>query len=260
MNNLIISLRPLLVLLTVLLVAGVDGIFLDGVAIHSARAENNPGMSEIASFLRPSVPSGDDAAAGIPAQNTFPAVRRAGAEEIRRAGLRTDGLTVVESGFGLRRGDLIAFIDDKAVSTQTVFRKTLCNAGDRKIPVLLYRDNLPRRIEIEVPRGHHSICAADPGAIQPPHPPSSTFGAERDGTVVTKGTSITFYGSPNAASCRSDCERMTDCAGYTWVKPGGYKTGDPPMCYLMSLVDSLGIHSCCITAIRLGQGPGGATR
>lgn len=76
------------------------------------------------------------------------------------------------------------------------------------------------------------------------------LGPEKDGWSVSKGKSLTFYQSQSAASCRSDCGKNTACVGYTWVKPDGYKAGDPPVCYLMSSIEKLVPHPCCITATK----------
>jgi hypothetical protein len=45
---------------------------------------------------------------------------------------------------------------------------------------------------------------------------------------------------------------MIGCFAYTWVKPGGYKSGDGLMCYLMQYYDGITKHPWCITADRGG--------
>lgn len=81
-------------------------------------------------------------------------------------------------------------------------------------------------------------------------PGSAELGADHDNRSLSGGSILRFYGSPSAAACRSDCARNDTCQGYTWVKPGGYKAGDGPVCYLMRSYDSAKPHDCCIAATR----------
>ena len=86
--------------------------------------------------------------------------------------------------------------------------------------------------------------------------PKHKLGPPIDGWTTTGGQILRFYPSPSAEDCRSDCEREGEtCFAYTWVKPGGYKAGDGPMCYLDQWYDGITKHPCCITANRGGTLP-----
>ncbi len=87
---------------------------------------------------------------------------------------------------------------------------------------------------------------------QPKHP----LGPPIDGWSTSGGQILRFYPSPSQEDCRADCEREGEtCFAYTWVKPGGYKAGDSPMCYLNQWYDSIVKNPCCITANRAGTVP-----
>lgn len=86
--------------------------------------------------------------------------------------------------------------------------------------------------------------------------PSQPLGSPFDGWTTQGGQILRYYPSNSAEACRSDCEHVgTGCFAYTWVKPGGYKPGDGPMCYLMQYYDGITKHPCCITANRGGTRP-----
>jgi hypothetical protein len=91
------------------------------------------------------------------------------------------------------------------------------------------------------------------GTAPPPvagGPPS--LGPDREGWGFNSGTAtiLRFFGSTTAAYCRAECEKDATCKAYSWIKPGGYQPGDPPMCYLMSAWSGLVQHSCCVSAVR----------
>lgn len=96
---------------------------------------------------------------------------------------------------------------------------------------------------------------------QPPPPPPTIppraegLGTRHDGWSLSGGEILRYYRSPSEQACRSDCERDSACRGYTWVKPGGYQRGDPPVCYLMRSYTSANQHRCCVSATR-GPFPG----
>lgn len=88
--------------------------------------------------------------------------------------------------------------------------------------------------------------------------PKHKLGPPLDGWTLSgpQESILRYYPSPSEEDCRSDCERAgEDCMGYTWVKPGGYKAGDGPMCYLNRWYNGITAHPCCITANRAGTVP-----
>lgn len=85
---------------------------------------------------------------------------------------------------------------------------------------------------------------------------SPPLSQDMDGvTFDSRSQNLTAYGSPSAAACRADCQNNPRCAAYSWVKPGGYRAGDPPVCYLMATAGPLIQSSCCISAVKGGATP-----
>lgn len=109
-----------------------------------------------------------------------------------------------------------------------------------------------------------TAATADPTIPRPepltqrrPQPPPQvealpSLGPDRDGWGFNSGTAtiLRFFGSTTAAYCRAECEKDANCKAFSWIKPGGYQPGDPPMCYLMSSWSGLVQHSCCVSAVR----------
>ncbi len=79
-----------------------------------------------------------------------------------------------------------------------------------------------------------------------------SVGPDREGWGFNSSTAtiLRFFGSTTAAYCRAECEKDAACKAFSWIKPGGYQPGDPPMCYLMSAWSGLVQHSCCVSAVR----------
>jgi hypothetical protein len=79
----------------------------------------------------------------------------------------------------------------------------------------------------------------------------AALGPSHDGYALRGGDILRYYGSPSEGACRADCEREgAACRAYTWVKPGGYKAGEPSVCYLMTSFRNPVRHACCVTATR----------
>lgn len=68
--------------------------------------------------------------------------------------------------------------------------------------------------------------------------------------VTFNGTNLTYYPRASSQLCQSDCANNQRCRGFTWVKPGGYKAGDSPMCYLISSISNRVSHPCCMSAMK----------
>ena len=98
------------------------------------------------------------------------------------------------------------------------------------------------------------VVKATPPVAPPPAGPVS-LGASYDGWSLSGGQILRYYGSPSEQACRSDCDHDSACQGYSWVKPGGYTRGDPPVCYLMRSYQSAAPNRCCVAATR-GPFPG----
>ena len=83
---------------------------------------------------------------------------------------------------------------------------------------------------------------------------TDTFFTRRENTTVSPPAQILrYFGSPSEDACRSSCSAAQGCVAYTFVRPGGYQVGDPPMCYLMSSLGPEVKHSCCVTGVRHGS-------
>jgi hypothetical protein len=137
-----------------------------------------------------------------------------------------------------------------------------CAPGDASRPIYIYEYAKRRAFRaIEPPRwgsplGGRDFAsfaqAVDAGCRTPAAAPAAAaLGPPHDGWSINQGQILRFYGSPSPASCRADCERdAARCEAYTWVKPGAYQPGDPPVCYLMRSYVVASPHPCCITATR----------
>lgn len=78
----------------------------------------------------------------------------------------------------------------------------------------------------------------------------AALGPSRDRTSLSGREILRYFGSSAEQSCRAQCEADAACQGFTWVKPGGYRAGDPPVCYLMRSYASAATNACCIAATR----------
>jgi len=93
------------------------------------------------------------------------------------------------------------------------------------------------------------------GAPPPTSSPSSEF-TRRPGVTYAGGTPIIrYYAMRDAfpAQCEADCARDAACAAYTYIRPGGYKAGDPPVCYLFSQPGFTVQNDCCSSGERSTQ-------
>ncbi len=70
------------------------------------------------------------------------------------------------------------------------------------------------------------------------------------GKSLYGGDILRYYRSPSATACRIDCQRESECQGYTWIAANGYKQGDPSMCYLMATVVSATAQKASTAATR----------
>ncbi len=113
-------------------------------------------------------------------------------------------------------------------------------------------------------------CAASPAPAAPAPaapPPGPAAPGEIDGWTYniydTRSRMLTYYQSPSVSACRSNCQTNAQCTAYSWVKPGGYRAGDPSMCYLMAATGPMVRHNCCISGTKSSAGPvvtgGGST-
>ena len=90
----------------------------------------------------------------------------------------------------------------------------------------------------------------------PPLSAQEQLSAPRQGVVVTTGTQLRFFGMNTSndnqahAFCRAECARDPRCRGYTYVRVGGYRAGDGPVCYLFTNITGIAAHRCCVTATR----------
>jgi PAN domain len=64
------------------------------------------------------------------------------------------------------------------------------------------------------------------------------------------GQMLTYYGGTTPERCQADCDKNPGCRAFTFIRPGAYNPGDPPMCYLMSEANKLTPSPCCISAIK----------
>lgn len=83
----------------------------------------------------------------------------------------------------------------------------------------------------------------------------SSFTRENNITINPPATTLRYFRLNSASSdlCQSACAADPRCVAYTYVKPGGYQAGDPPMCYLMSSLGPKVEHSCCVSGVKTPQ-------
>ena len=95
-----------------------------------------------------------------------------------------------------------------------------------------------------------------PSVVFPAPPPKSSASTEfsrKPGVTYAGGTPvIRFYGMRDAfpGQCEADCAREPACAAYTYIRPGGYNAGDPPVCYLFSQPGYTVNNDCCTSGER----------
>ena len=88
-------------------------------------------------------------------------------------------------------------------------------------------------------------------AVAPPPQGFEPLGPDYHGWGLSGGETLRLLASPDSEECRSQCEHEAEaCKAYNWVKPGGYKAGDPPACYLMRSYQSASPSPCCVSATR----------
>ncbi len=84
--------------------------------------------------------------------------------------------------------------------------------------------------------------------------PSATIADEvwnaRYEAASLTGENLTYYRGTTPEQCQSDCGNNQKCKGFTYIRAGAYNAGDPPMCYLASVVTGAAPHSCCISAVK----------
>ena len=93
-----------------------------------------------------------------------------------------------------------------------------------------------------------SRCQAYPHDVVDSSP---SFTAE-DNISINQANIIRFFAmaSPSPGQCKTACAGDRNCVAYTFVKPGGYKAGDPPVCYLFSTRGQKAASSCCFSGER----------
>jgi hypothetical protein len=76
------------------------------------------------------------------------------------------------------------------------------------------------------------------------------WGPRNDNAGINEGERLTYYVGTTPEQCQADCDKTPRCKAYTYIRPGAYNPGDPPMCYLMSEAKELTPSPCCISAIK----------
>jgi|GEM_PF-5696717 len=81
------------------------------------------------------------------------------------------------------------------------------------------------------------------------------FSRELNTTFTGNTPILRYYVLKDAIpdQCKADCSKDSACAAYTYVKPGGYKAGDPPVCYLFSGLGPKVASNCCVSGTRNRQ-------
>jgi len=106
-------------------------------------------------------------------------------------------------------------------------------------------------------KSNSNIARSSPTPLASPSAsPKGTIEEDTDGweeheeTQIAEGERIVFYAVTTSEQCQTDCAANEKCKAYTVIKAGAYNPNDPPMCYLMSKVTTLGPATCCFTAIK----------
>jgi hypothetical protein len=98
------------------------------------------------------------------------------------------------------------------------------------------------------------FCALTAAHAQPP----ASFTREPGVAFIAGSPNLRYYQGTSAQACEADCAADGRCAAYTFVRAGGYRAGEPPMCYLQAGLGPKSSHTCCFTGIKTG-GRGGPT-
>ena len=112
------------------------------------------------------------------------------------------------------------------------------------------KKELPTPNAAVVTRAAPSPSPYDPAKRRTNEGPDKPAFSPMMNNVTFTGTNLTYYPRASPQLCQSDCANNQRCRGFTWVKPGGYKAGDSPMCYLISSISSRVSHPCCMSAMK----------
>jgi hypothetical protein len=72
----------------------------------------------------------------------------------------------------------------------------------------------------------------------------------RNERASINGENLTHYRGTTPEQCQEDCASNASCKAFTFIRAGAYNPGDPPMCYLISVVTQTVPHDCCISAAK----------
>ncbi len=81
----------------------------------------------------------------------------------------------------------------------------------------------------------------------------SEFTREDNTTINPPATLLRYFRLSDASLelCQSACAEDPGCVAFTYVRPGGYQAGDPPMCYLVASLGPRGKSTCCVTGVKV---------
>lgn len=96
---------------------------------------------------------------------------------------------------------------------------------------------------------------AHSSSLEPANEPQAGGFSQEDNISINQATIIRYFQLREASSaqCSAACAGDPKCVAYTYVRPGAYKAGDPPMCYLFSAMGERASSSCCVSGVKGGQ-------
>jgi hypothetical protein len=84
------------------------------------------------------------------------------------------------------------------------------------------------------------------------------FGPREGNTTFQGATTLRYFPMQDAFPdrCRDACAAEAACVAYTYVNPGAFRAGDPPMCYLSSAIGQRVSSPCCVSGVKSAGGLG----
>ena len=88
--------------------------------------------------------------------------------------------------------------------------------------------------------------------------PAVGFGPREDNTTFQGATTLRYFPMQDAFPdrCRDACAAEAACVAYTYVNPGAFRAGDPPVCYLSSAIGQRVSSACCVSGVKSAGGLG----
>jgi PAN domain len=67
-----------------------------------------------------------------------------------------------------------------------------------------------------------------------------------DGCTFSTATNLDYFRAASFSACQASCAQDNRCIAWSWVKPGGFNAGDPPVCYRLAAASNIVPSKCCV--------------